>query len=46
MNISVQMCEERNRCIVTIECGYEVKQFTLYDMTVIEIAQFIKTIIE
>lgn len=46
MNITVQMCEEHNKCIVTIECGFEVKQFTLYDMTIVEIANFIKTIIE
>ena len=45
MNVTVYRHEEYNKFLVTIENGFDVKKFTLYDMTISEIAEFIKTIV-
>ena len=46
MNITINRHEEYNKFIVTVESNFDVKQFTLYDMTIVELAQFVKTITE
>lgn len=42
MKVTVYRHEKYGKFIVTIENGFEVKEFTLYDMTISEIAEFIK----
>lgn len=44
MNVTVYRHEEYNKFLVTIENGFNVQQFTLYDMTITELAEFIRTI--
>ena len=44
MNVTVYRHEEYNKFMVTIENGFNVQQFTLYDMTISELAEFIRTI--
>jgi hypothetical protein len=44
MNVTVYRHEEYNKFMVTIENGFNVQQFTLYDMTINELAEFIRTI--
>jgi hypothetical protein len=44
MNVTVYRHEEYNKFMVTIENGFNVQQFTLYDMTIGELAEFIRTI--
>ena len=44
MNVTVYRHEEYNKFLVTIENGFNVQQFTLYDMSVTELAEFIRAI--
>ena len=44
MHITINRHEEYDKFIVTVENNFDVKQFTLYDMTIVELAQFVKTI--
>lgn len=44
MNVTVYRHEAYNKFIVTIETGFNVQEFTLYDMSVSELAEFIRTI--
>jgi hypothetical protein len=44
MNVTVYRHEAYNKFIVTIETGFNVREFTLYDMSVSELAEFIRTI--
>ena len=44
MNVTVYRHEEYNKFLVTIESGFNVQQFTLYDMSVTELAEFIRAI--
>ena len=46
MNVTVYRHEEYNKFLVTIENDFEVNKFTLYDMTVKELGEFIKGIME
>ena len=44
MKVTVYRHEEYKKFIVAIENGFDVQEFTLYDMTICELAEFIKTI--
>jgi hypothetical protein len=44
MKVTVYRHEQYNKFLVTIENGTDVQEFTLYDMTISELAEFIKTI--
>lgn len=44
MKVTVYRHEQYNKFLVTIENGFDVQEFTLYDMTISELAEFIKTI--
>ena len=44
MKVTVYRHEEYNKFLITIENGFDVQEFTLYDMSVSELAEFIKTI--
>lgn len=46
MNITVYRHEEYSKFMVTIENGFDVKQFTVYDMTVKELGEFINGLME
>lgn len=46
MNVTIYRHQEYNKFLVTIENGFDVKQFTLYDMSVAEVASFVKTLTE
>jgi hypothetical protein len=45
MKVTVYRHEEYQKFLVTIENGFDVQEFILYDMTISELAEFIKTII-
>lgn len=44
MNVTIYRHEKYSKFLVTIERGDDVQQFTLYDMTVTELAEFIRAI--
>lgn len=44
MNVTVYRHEAYNKFIVTIETGFNVQEFTLYDMTISELGEFIRAI--
>lgn len=44
MNATVYRHEAYDKFLVTIERGVDVQQFTLYDMTVSELGEFIRAI--
>jgi hypothetical protein len=44
MNVTVYRHEEYNKFLVTMESGFNVQQFTLYDVSITELAEFIRTI--
>ena len=44
MNVTVYRHEAYDKFLVTIERGYDVQQFTLYDMTASELGEFIRAI--
>jgi hypothetical protein len=44
MNVTIYRHEKYSKFLVTIEHGDDVQQFTLYDMTVTELAEFIRAI--
>ena len=44
MNVTVYRHEQYNKFMVTIENGFNVQQFTLYDMSITELAEFISAI--
>ena len=44
MNVTVYRHEAYNKFIVTIETGFNVQEFTLYDMSVSELGEFIRAI--
>lgn len=44
--VTIYRHEEYNKFLVTIVRGLNVQEFTLYDMTMKELAEFIKTITE
>ena len=46
MNITINRHEEYDKFIVTVDNNFDVKQFTLYDVTIVELAQFVKIITE
>lgn len=46
MKITINRHKAYDKFIVTIEIGFDVTQFTLYDMTIDEVAQFVKTFTE
>lgn len=46
MQITVRRHQAYDKFVVTIENGFDIMEFTLYDMSVIELAQFIKEIIQ
>ena len=45
MKVTVYRHEEYKKFLVTIENGFDVQEFILYDMTISELAEFIKIII-
>lgn len=45
MKVTVYRHEEYQKFLVTIENGFDVQEFTLYDITISELAEFIKIII-
>lgn len=45
MKVTVYRHEECQKFLVTIENGFDVQEFTLYDMTISELSEFIKIII-
>lgn len=46
MNVTIYRHQEYNKFIVAIEDGFDVKQFTLYDISVAELATFVRTLTE
>lgn len=44
MRVTVYRHEEYSKFIVTIEKNYETIQYTLYDVSVTELAEFIKSV--
>lgn len=44
MNVTITRHAEYNKFIITVENNYEVKQFTVYDMTISEVADFVRGI--
>lgn len=44
MKVTVYRHEEYQKFLVTIDNGFDVKEFILYDMTISELAEFIKII--
>lgn len=44
MNVTIYRHEQYNKFMVTIENGFDVSQFTLYDMTVKELGEFISSL--
>ena len=44
MKVTVYRHEQYNKFLVTIENGFDIQEFTLYDMTISELAEFIKII--
>jgi hypothetical protein len=46
MQITIRRHQAYDKFIVTIENNFNIMEFTLYDMNVIELAQFIKEIIQ
>ena len=45
MNVTIYRHEEYSKFLVTIENGFNIQQFTLYDVTISELGEFIKSII-
>lgn len=45
MKVTIYRHEQYNKFLVTVENNYDIQEFTLYDVTVSELAEFIKTII-
>ena len=41
MNITIHRHEEYNKFLVTVEEGYTVRTFTLYDMSIAELSEFV-----
>ena len=46
MNVTVYRHEAYDKFLVTIERGDDVQQFTLYDMNISELAEFIRVIVK
>lgn len=46
MKVTVYRHEQYSKFLVTIENGFEVREFTLYDMSISELAEFIRTMIQ
>lgn len=44
MNVTVYRHEAYDKFLVTIERGDDVQQFTLYDLTIAELGEFIRAI--
>lgn len=44
MRVTVYRHEEYSKFIVTVENNYETIQYTLYDVSVTELAEFIKSV--
>lgn len=44
MKVTVYRHEKYGKFLVIIENGFYIQEFTLYDMTVAELAEFIKTV--
>ena len=44
MNITVYRHEAYNKYLIIIDRGYSIDKITLYDISTIELAEFIKTI--
>lgn len=43
MKVTVYRHEAYSKFLVTIENGFSIQEFTLYDMTITELAEFIRT---
>lgn len=46
MNVTIYRHQEYNKYLVTIENGFNITQYTLYDMTISELGAFIKELTE
>lgn len=46
MKVTVYRHEQYSKFLVIIENGFEVREFTLYDMSISELAEFIRTMIQ
>ena len=44
MKVTIYRHKEYNKFLVTIENGFNIQEFTLYDMTISELAEFIRII--
>lgn len=44
MNVTVYRHQEYNKFLVTVDCGLSITEYTLYDMTVAEVAAFIREV--
>ena len=44
MKVTIYRHQEYNKFLVTIESGFEIQEFTIYDMSISELAEFIKSI--
>lgn len=41
MNVTIYRHQEYNKYLVTIERGFDIQQYTLYDLTISELGEFI-----
>lgn len=46
MNVTIYRHQEYNKYLVTIERGFDIQQYTLYDITISELGAFIKAVTE
>lgn len=46
MNVTVYRHQEYGKFLVTIEDGFSTTNYTLYDMSITEVAEFIRAIIK
>lgn len=44
MRVTIYRHEEYSKFIVTVENGFNTTQYTLYDMSVSELADFVKSV--
>ena len=44
MNIRIQVDRAREKHIITVEHGFEATEIVVFNMTIEEVAQFVKTI--
>ena len=46
MKVTIYRHEQYSKFLVTIENGFELCEFTLYDMSISELAEFIRMMIQ